>query len=74
MREIVQAVGVLILALYSTLRADLKGAIDDLGTGEVVVLSDTEYGIAVGGSVVSIRRAVTNPDVDWHLVDFYYCS
>lgn len=58
----------------SALRADLERAIEDLGTGHVVVLSDTEYGIAVDGRVVSIRRAVTNPDGDWHVGDFYYCS
>jgi len=56
------------------LRAELELAIEDLGRGEVVVLSDTEYGIAVDGRVVMVRRAVTNPDGEWHVVDSYYCS
>lgn len=58
----------------SALRADLERSIEDLGAGDVVVLSDTEYGIAVDGRVVLILRAVTNPDGDWHVVDSYYCS
>ena len=58
----------------SALRADLERAIEDLGTGDIVVLSDTEYGLAVDERVVAVRRAITNPDGDWHVVDFYYCS
>ena len=58
----------------SALRAALERSIEDLGTGDVVVLSDTEYGIAVDGRVVMVSRAITNPDGDWHVVDFYNCS
>lgn len=56
------------------LRADLERAIETLGTGDVVVLTDTEYGIAVDGRFVMVLRAVTNPDGEWHVVDSYYCS
>lgn len=58
----------------SALRAVLARPLENLGTGEVVELSDTDYGIAVDGRVVMIRQAITNPDGDWHVVDSYYCS
>lgn len=57
----------------SALRARLEAVIEELGTGEFVVLSDTEYGVAVDG-IVFIQRAVTNQDGDWHATDSFYCS
>lgn len=58
----------------AALRADLAGVVEELGRGDVVVLSDSEYALAVDGRIVAVRRAITNPDGGWHVVDFYYCS
>lgn len=58
----------------SVLRARLDDVVKGLGTGEVVVLSDAEYGMAVDGRIVFIQRAVTNPDGDWHATDSFFCS
>lgn len=58
----------------SALRARLAAVIEELGTGEIVLLSDTEYGVAVDGRIVFIQRAVTNRDGDWHATDSLYCS
>jgi len=58
----------------SALHARLEFVVEELGTGEVVVLSDTEYGVAVDGRIVFIQRAVTNRDGDWHATDSFYCS
>lgn len=58
----------------SALREELEEATENLGEGEVVVLSDTEYGLVVDGRVVVVNRAATNADGDWHVVDWFYCS
>ena len=58
----------------AALRAGLERVAEDLGEGDVVVLSETEYAIAVEGRVVTVHRAITNSDGGWHVVDFYYCS
>ena len=55
-------------------RAGLDRVIEDLDDGDVVVLSETEYAIAVDGRVVTVQRATTNSDGGWHVVDFYYWS
>ncbi len=58
----------------AALRARLERKIATFGTGNVVALSNTEYGLEVDGRLVAIHRAVTNDDGDWHVVDDYYCS
>lgn len=58
----------------SALRARLESVVEGLGAGEMVVLSDTEYGVAVDGRIVFIQRAVTNRDGDWHATDSFFCS
>lgn len=58
----------------SALRATLESVVEGLGAGEIVVLSDTEYGVAVDGRIVFIQRAVTNPDGEWHATDSLFCS
>lgn len=58
----------------SALRTRLESVIEGLGAGEIVALSDTEYGVAVDGRIVFIQRAVTNRDGDWHATDSFYCS
>lgn len=56
------------------LREALQRTIEVLGEGEIVVLSATEYGVAVDGRIVVIRRAVTNPDGEWHVTDSFYTT
>jgi hypothetical protein len=48
--------------------------VEELGTGEIVVLSDSVFGVATDGRIVFIQRAVTNRDGDWHATDSFYCS
>ena len=58
----------------AALRTALARSIEMLGEGKVVVLSATEYGIAVDGRVVMVRRAMTNSVGDWHVTDSFYCT
>jgi hypothetical protein len=58
----------------AALRKALQGSIEVLGEGVIVVLTPTEYGVAIDGRVVMIRVAVTNADGEWHATDSFYCS
>ena len=56
------------------LRPGLEWIVSELGRGSLVVISGTEYGIAVDGRVVVIHRAITNSEGGCHVVDFFFCS
>lgn len=56
------------------LRPSLEADIAARGSGQIVRLSDVEYGVSEDGRVVQIQRAnETRPD-EWHVVDLYYCE
>ena len=56
------------------LRPGLEVVAAGRGEGEIVRLSDFQYGLVVDGRIVTIEAASETRPGEWHLVDTSYCE